>query len=117
MKINFSKLSNKIQNHPLIVFIALLDLFINIILRAYELFLGKIKLNQINMEASYFEIAIRLLTVVFLYFLWKSFLKTKNSVEKNLNNLNEHWFQQTENSTKHLNNNINDSHRILSNKI
>ena len=117
MKTKFYKLLDRIQNQPLIVFVSLLDLLFSLIEKTYEIFKGKIELNQIKMEYSYFEISIRILTVIFLYFLWKSFLKTKKSVEKNLNKSNEHWYQELKSSTKELTENINDSHRILSNQI
>ncbi len=112
-----TKIFKKLINSPYVVLISLLDSIINVIQVFYKLLMGQTKLINIHMEASYFEISIRLLTVVFLFILWKSFLKTKKSAENHLNNINEHWHNQLKNTTEELTKNINDSHRILSNQI
>jgi hypothetical protein len=117
MKLILTKILNKIQNSPFIVFISLIDLLISVLEKLYEILKGKLNLNNLDMELSYFEITVRIITVVFLFFLWRNFLKTKKSVEKNLNKINKHWYKQLKNSSKELTQNINESNRLLSNQI
>ncbi|WP_303316930.1 hypothetical protein Q4Q34_09005 [Flavivirga abyssicola] len=106
MKTKISKFLNKILNSPFIVFISLIDLLIGFFEKAYEITLKDLQINQIQMDASYFEISIRLLTVIFLYFLWRAFLRTKKSVEYHLNQTNEHWYKELTKLDRITNNKI-----------
>lgn len=111
---------SKITNNPFIVFISLLDVLVSLITALYSFVKNKeTNFNDLNniLNMNYFEISIRIIATIFLFILWRNFLKTKNDIQDNMNKINEHWFNQLEKSTKEITNNINNSNRINHNKI
>lgn len=79
---------SKIITNPFIVLITILDIPLSFISNLSD-FISNKKLdigffenlkNTINM--NYFEISIRIITVIFLFILWKQFLKEKEKSEK-----------------------------------